>query len=156
VVDAVKGFGASFVAIDSLNAYLQAMPGQSFLLLHMHELLTFLNHQSVTTMLIVGQHGVVGTMRSELDLSYLSDAVLLYKFFETDGAVIPGQSYLQFDETFDPGTGFHVYRMAPGSHSQPHEHTCHESFYVIEGDSVVDVWPISARGYHEHRITPSS
>ena len=55
-----RQFGASFVAIDSLNAYLQAMPGQSYLLLHMHELLTFLNHQSVTTMLIVGQHGVVG------------------------------------------------------------------------------------------------
>jgi len=56
--------------------------------------------------------------------------------FETDGAVIPGQSYLQFDETFASGTGFHVYRMAPGSHSQPHEHTCHESFYVIEGELI--------------------
>lgn len=56
--------------------------------------------------------------------------------FETDGAVIPGQSYLQLDETFAPGTGFHVYRMAPGTHSQPHEHTCHESFYVIEGELI--------------------
>lgn len=56
--------------------------------------------------------------------------------FETDGAVIPGQSYLQFDDTFPPGTGFHIYRMEPGSHSQPHEHTCHESFYVIEGELI--------------------
>jgi len=56
--------------------------------------------------------------------------------FETDGAVIPGQSYLQFDDTFAAGTGFHIYRMAPGSSSQPHEHTCHESFYVIEGELI--------------------
>ena len=56
--------------------------------------------------------------------------------FETDGAVIPGQSYLQFDDTFPPGTGFHIYRMAPGSSSQPHEHTCHESSYVIDGELI--------------------
>ena len=56
--------------------------------------------------------------------------------FEADGAVIPGQSYLQFDETFAPATGFHVYRMAPGTASQPHEHTCHESFYVVEGELI--------------------
>ncbi|HWT99633.1 MAG TPA: cupin domain-containing protein [Terriglobales bacterium] len=59
-----------------------------------------------------------------------------FKPFETDGAVIPGQSYLQFDETFEAGTGFHVYRMAPGTASQPHEHTCHESFYVVEGEII--------------------
>jgi mannose-6-phosphate isomerase-like protein (cupin superfamily) len=56
--------------------------------------------------------------------------------FETDGEGIPGQSYLQFDDTFPPGTGFHIYRMAPGSSSQPHEHTCHESFYVIDGELI--------------------
>jgi len=86
VVDAVVKKGASFVAIDSLNAYLQAMSGQSLLLLHMHELLTFLSFQNVTTMLIVGQHGVVGN-RSDLDLSYLSDAVVAFKFFEAAGAL---------------------------------------------------------------------
>ncbi len=87
VVEAVKTRGASFVALDSLNAYLQAMPGQSFLLLHMHELLTFLNHRGVTTMLVVGQHGVIGDVRTEIDLSYLSDATVLYRFFEAEGAV---------------------------------------------------------------------
>lgn len=56
--------------------------------------------------------------------------------FETDGAVIAGQSYLQLDETFAPATGFHVYRMAPGTQSQPHQHTCHESFYVVEGELI--------------------
>ena len=86
VVDAASKEGASFVAIDSLNAYLQAMSGQSLLLLHMHELLTFLSFQNVTTVLIVGQHGVVGD-RSDLDLSYLSDAVVAFKYFEADGAL---------------------------------------------------------------------
>ena len=87
VVHAVKQDHASFIVIDSLNAYLQAMPGQTFLLLHLHELLTFLNHQGVTTILVVGQHGLVGDLRSELDLSYLSDAVVVFKYFEADGSV---------------------------------------------------------------------
>jgi circadian clock protein KaiC len=87
VVDAVQDEGASFVALDSLNAYLQAMPGQSFLLLHMHELLTFLNHQGVTTMLVVGQHGAIGNVRADIDLSYLSDTTLLFGYFEAEGAV---------------------------------------------------------------------
>ena len=87
VVDAVTEHGSSFIAIDSLNAYLQAMPGQTFLLLHMHELLTFLNHRSVTTMMIVGQHGSVGEVRTDIDVSYLADATLLFRFFEAAGAV---------------------------------------------------------------------
>ena len=87
VTDSVIEGGASFVVIDSLNAYLQAMPGQSFLLLHMHELLTFLNQQGAMTILVVGQHGLVGEPRSEIDLSYLSDSILLYRFFEAESKV---------------------------------------------------------------------
>jgi circadian clock protein KaiC len=87
VVHAVEGEGASFVALDSLNAYLQAMPGQSFLVLHMHELLTYLNHRGVTTLLIVGEHGGVQDVRSEIDISYLSDATLAFRFFEAQGGV---------------------------------------------------------------------
>jgi len=113
VVEAVTQFGASFVAIDSLNAYLQAMPGQSDLLLHMHELLTFLNHRSVVTMLVVGQHGVVGTMRSELDLSYLSDAVLLFKFFETAGAVKSAITAVK-SRTFQNQRTIREFRLAAG------------------------------------------
>ena len=63
------------------------MPGQTFLLLHMHELLTFLNHRAVTTMLIVGQHGSLGEVRTEIDLSYLADATMMFRFFEAEGAV---------------------------------------------------------------------
>ena len=55
-------------------------------------------------------------------------------FVDAEGREIPGQSYVQLDETFPEGAGFQLYRMAPGSSSQPHEHTCHEQFYVIEGE----------------------
>lgn len=81
----VEEMGARFIVIDSLNAYLQAMPGEQFLTLQMHELLTYLNGQGVTTMLILGQHGLIGDIRADVDLSYLSDATLLLRFFESNG-----------------------------------------------------------------------
>jgi len=55
-------------------------------------------------------------------------------YVDADGREVPGQSYLQLDDTFPEGAGFTLYRMAPGSSSQPHEHTCHEQFLVIEGE----------------------
>jgi hypothetical protein len=57
-----------------------------------------------------------------------------FKPFLVDGKPVEGQSFLQLDDTFPEGTGFHLYRMEPGSSSQPHEHTCHEQFLVIEGE----------------------
>lgn len=84
---AVEHAGVGTVVIDSLNAYLQAMPGQKFLLLQMHELLTYLNQQGVVTLLILAQHGFIGEVRSDIDLSYLSDSILLFRFFEAAGAV---------------------------------------------------------------------
>ncbi len=84
---AVEERGSTFVAIDSLNAYMQAMPGDQFLILQMHELLTYLNLQGITTLLVLGQHGVVGDVRSDIDLSYLSDGILLFRFFEAHGEV---------------------------------------------------------------------
>ena len=87
VRQAVETDGARFVVIDSLNAYLQAMPGEKFLLLQMHELLTYLNRQGVLTLLVLGQHGLIGDMRTDIDLSYLSDAILLFRFFEARGEI---------------------------------------------------------------------
>jgi len=55
-------------------------------------------------------------------------------YVDANGRQIPGQSFLQLDDTFPEGAGFTLYRMAPGSSSQPHEHTCHEQFFVIEGE----------------------
>lgn len=57
-----------------------------------------------------------------------------FKPFVIERKAIEGQSYLQLDDSFPEGTGFHIYRMAPGSSSQPHEHTCHEQFLVLEGE----------------------
>ncbi len=57
-----------------------------------------------------------------------------FKPFVADGKEIPGQSFLQLDDTFPEGAGFQIYKMAPGSSSQPHEHTCHEQFLVLEGE----------------------
>lgn len=83
----VEARGSTFVAIDSLNAYLHAMPDHQFLILQMHELLTYLNFQGVSTLLVLGQHGVVGEVTSDIDLSYLSDGIVLFRFFEARGEV---------------------------------------------------------------------
>jgi circadian clock protein KaiC len=53
----------------------------------MHELLSYLGQQGVLTLMILGQHGLVGDIRSDIDLSYLADTVLLLRFFEADGEV---------------------------------------------------------------------
>ncbi|MET0981149.1 MAG: ATPase domain-containing protein [Telluria sp.] len=83
--DAVEADGVSFIVIDSLNAYLQAMPGEQYLTLQMHELLSYLNQQGVTTVLVLGQHGLIGEVRTDVDLSYLSDTTVLLRFFESNG-----------------------------------------------------------------------
>lgn len=83
--DAVEVRAVDFIVIDSLNAYLQAMPGEQYLILQMHELLSYLNQQGVTTVLVLGQHGMIGEVKSDVDLSYLSDSTLLMRFFESNG-----------------------------------------------------------------------
>ncbi|TIS03164.1 MAG: circadian clock protein KaiC, partial [Mesorhizobium sp.] len=83
----VERDGARIVVIDSLNGYLNAMPDERFLILQMHELLTYLGQQGVTTILILAQHGLVGPMDTPLDISYLSDAVLMLRYFEFGGSV---------------------------------------------------------------------
>jgi circadian clock protein KaiC len=95
VRDAVEGRHAQVVVIDSLNAYLQAMSGDKHLLLQMHELLTYLNQQGVVTILILGLHGVVGDIRTDVDLSYLSDAIMLFRFFEARGSLLKAVSVVK-------------------------------------------------------------
>ena len=73
--------------IDSLNGYQAAMPEESFLILHMHELLQFLNRQGATTFLTVAQHGLVGDMKAPVDVTYLADTVILLRYFEAVGRV---------------------------------------------------------------------
>jgi circadian clock protein KaiC len=92
VRSAVEVDGVRVVVIDSLNAYLQAMSGDKHLLLQMHELLTYLNQRGLVTILILAQHGVMGDMRSDVDLSYLSDGILLFRFFEARGSLLKAVS----------------------------------------------------------------
>ncbi|HTR87210.1 MAG TPA: ATPase domain-containing protein [Reyranella sp.] len=75
------------VVIDSLNGYQAAMPQENSLILHMHELLQFLNRHGVSTFLTVAQQGMMGDMRSPVDITYLADTVILLRFFEARGAV---------------------------------------------------------------------
>jgi circadian clock protein KaiC len=75
------------VVIDSLNGYQQAMPEEHSLILHMHELLQFLNRRGAATFLTVAQHGLVGDMKTPVDVTYLADSVLLLRFFEAAGRV---------------------------------------------------------------------
>lgn len=75
------------VVIDSLNGYQNSMPEEKFLILHMHELLQFLNRHGAATFLTVAQHGLVGDMQSPVDVTYLADSVLLLRYFEAIGQV---------------------------------------------------------------------
>jgi len=92
---AVEEVGVQTVVIDSLNAYLQAMSGDKHLLLQMHELLTYLNQRGVVTILILAQHGVLGEIRSDVDLSYLSDGIVLFRFFEARGSLLKAVSVVK-------------------------------------------------------------
>ena len=73
--------------IDSLNGYQAAMPEEQALVLHMHELLQYLNRQGASTFLTVAQHGLVGDMKAPVDVTYLADTVVLLRYFEAVGRV---------------------------------------------------------------------
>ena len=83
------------VILDSLSGYQQAMPEEQFLLLQMHEILTYLNQQHVLTLLILTQAGMIGQMHNPLDLTYLSDSVLLLRYFEAEGEIRRAVSMLK-------------------------------------------------------------
>jgi circadian clock protein KaiC len=75
------------VVIDSLNGYQAAMPEEDWLLLHIHELLQYLNRRGAATFMTVAQHGLVGDMRAPVDFTYLADTVILLRYFEARGRV---------------------------------------------------------------------
>jgi circadian clock protein KaiC len=79
--------GAKAVVLDSLSGYQHAMPEEQHMLLQMHEILTYLNQQGVLSFLILAQAGMIGSMQSPVDLTYLSDNVLMLRFFEVDGEI---------------------------------------------------------------------
>jgi circadian clock protein KaiC len=88
VRETVEQHRTSVVVIDSLNGYLNAMPHERYLTAQLHELLAYLSERGVCTLMVVAQHGVIGTnMMTPVDTSYLADSVVLFRFFEHAGKV---------------------------------------------------------------------
>jgi circadian clock protein KaiC len=86
--DEVEKAGARCVVIDSLNGYLNAMPGERYLTIHLHEMLMYLGERNVATVLIGAHQGLIGAnMQTPVDASYLADAVVLLRYFESQGRV---------------------------------------------------------------------
>ena len=83
----VEDEGVQVIVIDSLNGYRAAMPEERSLLLHMHELIQYLNRMGISTFLTVAQHGLVGNMETPVDVTYLADTVVLMRYFEAHGRV---------------------------------------------------------------------
>ena len=118
VQHAVTQQAVRLVILDSLTGYVHAMPDNHFLTLHMHELLTWLGEHGATTLLVLDQHGLLeGPMIPPLDLSYLADTVLLFRYFEYRGMVRRAVSVIK-------------------RRSGPHAHTIHEMTLGPHGLSV--------------------
>jgi circadian clock protein KaiC len=83
------------VVIDSLNGYRAAMPDENSLILHIHELLQYLNRRGAATFMTVAQHGLVGDMQAPVDVTYLADTVILLRFFEALGSVRRAMSIIK-------------------------------------------------------------
>lgn len=86
---------ARLVVIDSLNGYLAAMPQEQQLILQMHELLSYLSQRGVLTLLVNPQQGLMGSMASNLNVSYIADVVVLLRFFEAEGRIRKAISILK-------------------------------------------------------------
>jgi len=87
VRSAVEDAGIRVLVIDSLNGFLNAVPEERFLLLHLHELLNYLGQHGVASVLVFAQHGLIGSMHSSVDVSYLADCVILLRYFEHEGRI---------------------------------------------------------------------
>jgi circadian clock protein KaiC len=90
--------GATIVVIDSLNGYLNSMPEERFLTTHLHELFAFLNQKGVTTIMVVAQHGLMmssSRTNEDIDVSYLADTVLLFRYFEAEAEIKQALSVLK-------------------------------------------------------------
>jgi circadian clock protein KaiC len=114
VRNAVERDHVQMVILDSLNGYLQAMPEENFMVLQLHELLTYLGQQGVITILVLAQQGLVGHMQAPADLTYLADTVILLRFFESAGQVKQAVSIVK-------------------KRTGPHERTIREFKIVPEG-----------------------
>jgi len=105
--------GCKLVAIDSLNGYLNAMPGEKYLINQLHELTSYLNQQGVITLLVLAQPGLVSVTKTPVDLSYLSDTVVSLRYFEAYGEV--KQSIAMFKKRSGPHEStIREFKLRPG------------------------------------------
>jgi circadian clock protein KaiC len=95
VRNVLRDLDVKIVVIDSLNGYQAAMPDENSLLLHIHELLQYLNRQGANTFLTVAQHGLVGDMKAPVDVTYLADTVILLRYFEAMAQVRRSMSVIK-------------------------------------------------------------
>ena len=109
----VEEHRARVVIIDSVNGYLMATPQERFLTMQFHELLGYLNGNGVVSILVVGQYGMLGSMQSPIDMSYLADSVVLLRYFEAGGAVRQAISMLK-KRMGDHERTVREYKMGPG------------------------------------------
>lgn len=115
VRECVEKANARTIVIDSLNGFLQSMPGEQFLALHLHELLTYLNNRGVVTLMVLAQMGMIGHgMQTPVDVSYLADNILLLRYFEVHGEVRQAISMIK-------------------KRSGPHEHSIRELRLAPQG-----------------------
>lgn len=107
------------VVIDSMNGFLNAMPHEKFLAMQLHELLAYLGQQGIATLLTLAQHGFIGMTNAPVDVSYLADTVLLFRYFERAGSIRQALSVVK-------------------KRSGPHERTIRE---LIFGKGMIRVGP---------------
>lgn len=93
--DYVEKSDTRVIVVDSLNGFINAMPGEAYLILQLHELFSYLNQHGVTTLCTLAQAGLVGKMESPVDLSYLADSVLMFRYYEACGEVRQALSVLK-------------------------------------------------------------
>jgi circadian clock protein KaiC len=113
----VQDDGARMVVIDSLNGFMHAMAQEQLLTLQLHELLTYLRQRGIVTIMVVAQHGLLGGQHAPVDVSYIADNVLLFRFVEIEGCVRRALSVMK-------------------KRAGRHEHTVHELILGPEGVQV--------------------
>lgn len=109
----VEDKGTRVVVIDSVNGYMMATPQERFLTMQFHELLAYLNRNGIVSLLVVGQYGLIGSMQTPIDMSYLADSVVLLRYFEADGAVRQAISMLK-KRTGGHERTIREYKIGPG------------------------------------------
>ena len=93
--DGVSRDGTRMVVIDGINGLLTSMPGEQDLILHLHELLVYLNQQGAVTLMTLAMQGLLGAMQTHVDVSYLADTAVLLRYFETRGEIRQAISILK-------------------------------------------------------------